>query len=112
MSCCCTRVYRLCDIVVCDQEDIVLPIPVAADGEHTLELDFLGDVLRRTAQLSIGNNATFEKGELNERFTYTGRVLDPSGAVVTFIIDEIEYDCIEFTTQRAQAWTNTSASSS
>lgn len=111
MSCCCKKVYRLCDVVVCDDLDLVLPVPISADGEYTLQLDFLGDVVTRTAQLSAGDNATFEKGPLNERFTYVGHVVDPTGQVVTFIIDEVEYDCVEFTTQRAHSWSNTSSSS-
>jgi hypothetical protein len=111
MSCCCQKVYKLCDVVICDADPLVLPVPIPADGQYTLELDFLGDVIRRTAMLSTGDNATFDKGPLNERFTYQGRVLDPSGAVIKFTVEEVEYDCIEFTTQRAHEWTSSSTSS-
>jgi hypothetical protein len=48
---------------------------------------------------------------LNEAYTFTGQVRDPGGAVVTFTIDEIEYNCIEFTTKRSLAWNNTSQDS-
>lgn len=101
MSCCCTNVYRLCDLIVCDGEDLVLPIPVPADGEYTMELDFLQDVIKTVASLSLGDNATFPKTNLNERFTYVGRVVDGLGETVTFEINSVVYDCFEFTTKRA-----------
>jgi hypothetical protein len=101
MNCCCTKVYRVCDVIQCDESDLVFPIPIPADGEYTLELDFLNDVIRETVQLSAGNNATFSKRNLNERFTYVGHVLNASGEKVTFTIDGQVYDCIEFTTKRA-----------
>lgn len=101
MSCCCNKVYRMCDVIKCDGSDLVLPIPIPADGEYALELDFLNDVIRQTAQLSSGDTATFSKRDLNERFTYVGHVLDSAGQKVTFTIDTVEYDCIEFTTKRA-----------
>lgn len=101
MSCCCIRIHKLCDVVTCDAEDLVLPIPIPADGVYSLELDFLQDSLRKTATLSTGDNATFSKTDLNERFTYVGSVKDPSGQTLTFTIDGVEYDCVEFTTKRA-----------
>lgn len=101
MSCCCTRVWRLCDLVVCDADDLVLPIPIPADGEYTLELNFLDNIVRKTANLSSGDNATFDTTGLNERFTYQGQVKDSTGQTLTFVVDAITYDCIEFTTKRA-----------
>lgn len=101
MSCCCSNIFRVCDLIVCDAEDLVLPIPIPADGDYVLELDFLDDVIRKTASLSAGDNATFDKTGLNERFTYVGHVKGPDGEIVKFTIDEKEYDCVEFTTKRA-----------
>ncbi len=101
MSCCCTKQFRICDLVICDDADLVLPIPIPADGEYRLRLDFLSDVVEKTAELSAGDNATFDKDNLNERFTYVGQVLNSDGDVIKFTIDEVEYDCIEFTTKRS-----------
>lgn len=101
MPCCCTNIFRICDLIVCDGEDLVLPIPVPADGRYSLELDFLNDVIVKEADLSEGSNATFDKDNLNERFTYVGHVKDQSGEILSFTIDEVEYNCIEFTTKRA-----------
>ena len=101
MSCCCEKVYRMCDQVVCDGQDLVLPVTILVDGNHTLELEFLGDVIRQEAPHTTGDAATFSKADLNEKFTYVGRVLDPSGAVVKFTQGGQEYDCFEFTTKRA-----------
>ena len=101
MPCCCTNKHRVCDVIICDDADLVLPIPIPADGEYTLELDFLSDVIRKTAALSMGDNATFDYDGLNERFTYSGRVVGPDGQSLTFDIDGKTYDCIEFTTKRA-----------
>lgn len=100
MPCCCSKSFRICDLIICDGEDLVLPIPIPTDGEYTLQLDFLGDVIRKTATLSEGDNATFDKTDLNERFTYVGQVLGPLGEVITFVIDGVTYDCFEFTTKR------------
>ncbi len=111
MSCCCKKTYLLCDLVVCEEGDLVLPIPVTADGEYTLELDFLDSLLKIVSPLSAGDNFTFDKRGLNEQFTYVGRIKGPDGVVVSFTIDEVVYDCLEFTTKRA-TWTNTNSSSS
>lgn len=98
MSCCCEKVYRLCNLHVC-REDLILPIPVSIDGEHTLRLEFLGQSLEITADLSNGDNVTFATEDLNERFTYIGQVLDPDGTVMRFTVNDVEYDCFEFTTK-------------
>jgi len=100
MSCCCKKTYNLCDLVPCDEGDLVLPGQVPADGEYTLELEFLGDVVRKTAQLSAGDAPTFDKAGLNERFTYKARVLGPDGAWLSFTVDTVSYDCFSFTTKR------------
>lgn len=100
MSCCCTTIYKLCDLILCDGEDLVLPIPIPADGEYTLLLDFMESVLEKVATLSMGDMATFDKTELNEQFTYQGQVKDPDGNAVSFEIEGKTYDCIEFTTKK------------
>lgn len=101
MPCCCSKIHRVCDVIICDGQDLILPIPVPTDGEYTLELDFLQDVISKTAQLTQGDNFTFDATDLNERFTYVGHIKGPDGVPITFTIDEVQYDCIEFTTKRA-----------
>jgi hypothetical protein len=101
MPCCCSTIYRVCDVIVCDGQDLVLPVTVPADGEYTLELDFLQDVIRKMATLTAGDNFTFNMEDINERFTYVGHIKGPDGAPITFDIDGVVYDCIEFTTKKA-----------
>ncbi len=100
MSCCCTKTYRVCDVITCDTDDLVLPIEVPADGEYALELEFLGDMIRKSAMLSAGDNFSFPNDNLNERFTYVGYIKAPDGSTVTFEKGGKTYDCIEFTTKR------------
>lgn len=100
MSCCCKFVYRLCDLIICDGDSLVLPIPIPADGEYTLELDFMQTVIEKVATLTAGDNATFDKDELNEQFTYTGQVKNSEGETISFEIEGKTYDCIEFTTKK------------
>lgn len=101
MSCCCKKVYQICDVIVCDDADLILPIPVPTDGDYTLELDFLSNVLSQTKTFSAGESEMrFSKAELNEQFTYVGHVKDATGAVVSFEIEGKTYDCVEFTTKR------------
>lgn len=101
MPCCCSKIYRVCDVIICDGDDLVLPVTVPADGTYTLELDFLQDVIRKTAQLTAGDNFTFDMADLNERFTYVGHLKGPDGTPITFTVDAVVYDCIEFTTKKA-----------
>jgi hypothetical protein len=103
MPCCYNNIFKLCDLVTCDAGDLVLPIPIPGDGEYTLELMFLQDVVRKTATLSAGDNATFDKADLNERFTYVGHVENAAGDHLTFDIDGKTYDAVEFTTKRLVA---------
>ncbi len=112
MSCCCTRVYSLCDQVVCDDGDLVLPGAVPTDGEYTLELGFLTHMIRKTAMLTAGDAPTFDKADLNEQYTYQARVLGPTGQKVTFSIGGQDYDCFSFTTKRCLTCTPSSAASS
>jgi hypothetical protein len=113
MSCCCTKVYPICDVVLCEDTEIRLPIPVPVTGLYTLELDMLGKSIKIPAQQTLGDpEMVFPVGELNERFTFVGQVRDPGDQVVTFEIDNVEYNCITFTTKRALPWTNTPSESS
>lgn len=112
MSCCCKKTYNLCDLVPCDEGDLVLPGTVPTDGEYTLELDFLGDVIRKTAMLSAGDAPTFDKKDLNERFTYKAHVQGPDGQKISFTIDSVVYDCFSFTTKRCLSCLPSSSMSS
>lgn len=111
MSCCCTNTFDLCDLVPCDEGDLVLAGTIPADGEYTLELDFLGALVRTSALLSQGDTPTFPKPELNEGYTYRGRVRDAAGRVVTFTVLATSYDCFTFTTKRCITCSPSSSSS-
>lgn len=99
MSCCCQKVYKLCDVTVC-VESLRLPIIAEVGGDHVLELEFLGDVVRQTSFFGINDGASFGTNALNEGFTYVGHVLDPNNQKMLFTVDGVEYDCFEFTTRR------------
>lgn len=79
---------------------MILPIPIPVDGEYTLSLDFMQIVMEKTATLSAGDNATFDKEDLNEQFTYLGQVKNSDGETISFEIEGKTYDCIEFTTKK------------
>lgn len=112
MSCCCTKTYRLCDVIVCEDLELRVPIPVPSAGLYTLELDFLGKVVRiPAAQEAAAEEMVFPAGLLNEHYTYTAQVRDPSDYVVPFEVDGVEYDCLSFTTKPKLAWTPSSSES-
>ena len=111
MSCCCNKVYRMCDVAICDNQ-VVLPITATADGEYAMELDFLDSTVRKTAMLTSGDPLTFDLLDLNETYTFVGRALGPTGAPLTFTVQGVEYDCFEFTTKRTAQWTPSTSSSS
>jgi len=112
MSCCCTRIVKLCDVILCDDLELVLPITIPADGEYMLELEFMTSVVQKFADLTEGDSATFDKDDLNENFTYTGQVKDADGEVLSFDVDGVVYDCFEFTTKKKVGEETAGASSS
>lgn len=101
MPCCCTNIFRICDVIVCTGEMLTLPVSVPADGEYTLELEFLQDIIEKKSTLSAGDNFTFDIENLNERFTYVGNIKNPDGTPLKFTVEGVEYDCLEFTTKKA-----------
>lgn len=100
MPCCCTRVFAICELILCDDENLVLPVPVPADGTYYLHLDFMEQLIEKEAALTEGDFATFDKDDLNEQYTYQGQVKDDGGNVISFTVDGVEYDCFEFTTKK------------
>lgn len=110
MSCCCQKVYRMCDVVACDSQ-VVLPITAPIDGAYRMEVDFLDSTFRKEAMLSAGDPLTFDTLDLNETYTFVGRAFGPDGAALTFTKDGTVYDCFEFTTKRIAQWTPSSSSS-
>lgn len=100
MSCCCQNIYRMCEVSVCAGFDFVLPIPIQIAGFYTLELDFNGMLHTDTLPFSEGDNATFSTEDLNEHFTYTGRLVNALGQTVSFEVAGVTYDCFQFTTKR------------
>jgi hypothetical protein len=90
----------MCAVPVCDGENLVLPVIIPTDGVYRMKLDFLSAGIEESASFIATNTATFSKDHLNENYTYTGQVIDAAGEVVTFTVDEVEYDCFEFSTYR------------
>lgn len=100
MSCCCQRIYRMCAVYICDGQPVSIPIPVTTAGAYTMELEFLDTILNIDNEQVVGSEMLFDKDQLNERFTYIGRVLDIAGNPMPFEIDGEDYDCFEFSTKR------------
>ena len=95
-DCCCIKTLRLCKASVCD--DIDFGITAQVPGEHKLILDFLGIQIIITKDFAFDDEITFPASSLNESFTYSGKLYDPSGKQIIIRKDDVDYDCIEFTT--------------
>lgn len=100
MSCCCQRIYRMCAVQICDGQPLSIPVPVTIAGAYELELDFLGSVVIVQNEQVVGPTMLFDKDQLNESFTYVGKLVDPDGSAMSFTIGGQTYDCLEFTTKR------------
>jgi hypothetical protein len=92
-------IYSLPDVVQLDGGELVLPIPIPADGAYTLVLDFLTNTLSCVANFSAGDNATFPQDGLVPGFIYVGQLLDPSGQPVPFQVNGRTFDGVEFVTR-------------
>lgn len=100
MSCCCNKVLHLCRVRICGADFIQTGITADVTGEFTLVLDFLGVEVRIRATITSTNEIKFPSTGLNENFTYTGYILNPSGEQIEFSVgeDDTVYNCISFQT--------------
>lgn len=103
MACCCTRIKNLCNVPVCGDAAVInTGVDATADGIYTLVLQFLNVEFRIGANGVTGEELVFPAHELNENYTFTGKIIGPDGQVVTFQEGEepnvVTYDCISFKT--------------
>lgn len=47
-----------------------------------------------------GDDLIFALDFINELYTYTAQIIKPDGTIYTFTIDNVEYDCVKFATQK------------
>lgn len=99
MGCCCNKVLHLCRVKICGSDYIKTGVNAPSPGGiYTLVLDFLGTELTIIANIATGQEIKFPSAGLNEKYTFTGFIKDPTGARATITIDDVVYDCISFQT--------------
>jgi hypothetical protein len=99
MSCCCTNNYPLCDMPACDDLGIDLtPFVAAMDGEHELQISYLGSVLILKKTFSTGDAIIFPSHDLNENFEYNAKLYDPNDELMLLSVEgnETLFDCVTF----------------
>lgn len=101
MSCCCEKQYRFCNSVsVCTTDGFKDLFKNLTDGAYNIKLDFLDKTL--VIPITVAGKVVTVTDELvtglNERYTFTGKVINASGDVVPLTVGEETYDCFEFTT--------------
>lgn len=109
MACCCTKILRLCPVTTCEGSRLVIPevymLP-AANGRVTLELDFLDGKVQVSNFQIVNIPYAWNTDGLNENYTFTGRLLDEDGVLITIPDPEDElkpYDCLQFETVPVQS---------
>lgn len=98
MSCCCNLILNLCDVNACSGE-LKTGVNAAVTGEFTLVTNFLGTEYRIKANILVGEEIKFPVDKLNENYTFTAQILDPTGAVVEIEKEEVTYNCVSFKTK-------------
>jgi hypothetical protein len=97
MSCNCQSVYKFTKPVnACDLSSLASFFTGLDVGNYTVELDFLGGKIN--LPLMITESGKSITGNLNESFTYTGRLLNAAGNPVPFYVSTVPYDCFQFET--------------
>ena len=99
MACCdcCQKTLNLGCINSCDAGFDTGIIATIA-GVWILQLNFGNTKIFYSFNAAMFDTVIFSMTNLNESYTYTAQVIDPNGNIVSFSIDGIEYDCIEFST--------------
>lgn len=98
MPCCCTNTLNLCKASVCQPDTIIIGMNAPADGEYQLVLGYLGNdiIIRKT--FVANDPLVFSALNLNEKYTYTGKIIDPDGNTLTVVTGEGNFDCVSFQT--------------
>jgi len=82
-------------------EDLVISYLSPVLQNYTLVVAFGGEVTETTSLIDVGLPLSFDIGDLNESFTFSGYVRDQTGTRLVFVDPStlIEYDCFQFKTK-------------
>lgn len=107
MSCHCTKIYNFKDpLQSCDQSSFADLFSGLADGNYTLQIDFL-DTAQFVSMVKDGS-ITFPNGlVLNENFTYIAKIVG-----TPLVFGGISYDCFQFTTLNYSAFSDSNCGGS
>lgn len=98
MSCCCTNTYKFCKkISGCNLLNISFLFKGLPDDNYIVELDYLFGVIRIQMGV-VGLVFTVVGPPLNESYTYSGKLFNSLGQAVPFVVNNITYDCFQFST--------------
>lgn len=80
MKYCSKCILDLCSIDVCGNTGILkLPYIILVGGDYTVSIDFQGVKLQSTVNFLVGAPLQFTLTNLNEKYCYSGEILDPMG---------------------------------
>jgi len=102
MACCncCEKTLNLGCLNACDAVfDTGIVVDALNEGVWVLQLSFGSISIYYSIDVLDGETVIFTIPNLNENYTYTGQIIDPSGVIVKVEVNGIEYDCIEFSTK-------------
>jgi hypothetical protein len=102
MACCncCENTLNLGCLNSCDAVfDTGIVADALTEGVWVFQLSFGSISIYYSIDVLDGETVIFTMTNLNENYTYTGQIIDPSGVIVNIEVNGIEYDCIEFSTK-------------
>lgn len=98
MPCCCNNTLNLGCVGTCTDDVLRTGNNAAITGEYKLAIEFSGIKYFVFNIVTEGTEITFPTDTLNESYEYEGYIVDPLGAFLTLLSNDIEYDCIKFKT--------------
>jgi hypothetical protein len=102
MACCncCENTLNLGCLNACDAVyNTGIVVDALSVGTWILQLSFGSVIIYYSTFVNDGETVIFTLTNLNENYTYTGQIIDPNGEIVKIEVNNIEYDCIEFSTK-------------
>lgn len=95
---CCTKILTVIPKVGTCTDSVLALKYSAPDGDYTFQIDFLNAAINKAVTVAGDGIAQFSTSDLNEGFTYVGKLFDADGVLVPLVWNDISYDCIQFTT--------------